>query len=174
MILKQNKQLRFNSNFIDFYPLNPQLKGLISFIYFFLHYAYFYVLRQGVLGYIKEVSFSDCNHLYELVTLSFDSKNNIAYFSEESDNYESKINTPELEQLAEEGNIIELCRRGIADHEKMTKDNFFYLLIAWGKILEELPPFALLYEDDKNWFDVLPFDSKEAMEKFVADHTQPE
>jgi len=42
------------------------------------------------------------------------------------------------------------------------------------KIWNERFPYVLLYLDEKDWYDILPFDSKETMEKFVADHTQPE
>jgi len=108
--------------------------------------------------------------MYEEINVSIDNESDLVYFSEELDSYEHEITTPELDQLAEDGNTIELCRRGIARHITMTKNNFFYLLTAWGRLCEKLPPFALMYEDDKNWFDILPFESKEAMEKFVADH----
>ena len=86
----------------------------------------------------------------------------------------NKPTTEEIENLLDEENFIELCEIGFLDYVVMTKDNFYHLLLVWDKVLDQAPPFALLYEDDKNWFDVLPFDSKEAMETFVADHTQPE
>ena len=31
---------------------------------------------------------------------------------------------------------------------------------------------ALLYQNELDWYDVLPFDSEQAMKQFVTDHTQ--
>jgi hypothetical protein len=56
----------------------------------------------------------------------------------------------------------------------MTKDNIIHLLTIWEKIITQKSNFVLLYLDDKDWYDVLPFDTEEAMEKFLADHTQEE
>jgi len=68
--------------------------------------------------------------------------------------------------------IIQLCHEKSLDYNIMTKDNFIYLLTQWNKIVDQLLPFALLYIDENNWYDVLPFDTQEAMEQFVADHTK--
>jgi len=54
----------------------------------------------------------------------------------------------------------------------LTKDNFFYILRTWNKYLEENPPFLLLYQDENDWFDILSFQSKEEMDRFVKNHTE--
>jgi len=61
---------------------------------------------------------------------------------------------------------------GFLKYTMMIKDNFYYLILTWNKILDQLPPFVLLYQDDQDWYEILSFDSKEAMEKFVTDHTK--
>jgi hypothetical protein len=48
-----------------------------------------------------------------------------------------------------------------------------HILLSWDKIWKDRSiQFILLYQDNKNWYDVLPFESQEAMEIFVADHTK--
>jgi len=111
---------------------------------------------------------------FEMVEISIDYKNNQVYFSEDYNSYRDKPTTAKIEELLEEENFIELCKIGFLDYTTMSKDNFIHLLLAWDKILDQLPPFALLYQDDNDWFDVLPFDSQETMKMFVADHTNLE
>lgn len=45
-------------------------------------------------------------------------------------------------------------------------------MVVWNKIIEQAPPFALLYKDEKDWYDALPFESTELMEEFIAQHTK--
>lgn len=60
------------------------------------------------------------------------------------------------------------------DYIILSQENFNKIIINWDKCWEskDVNPFILLYQDDKDWFDILPFESQEAMEKFVADHTK--
>ena len=66
---------------------------------------------------------------------------------------------------------LEHFQEGILGSVHLSTDNFFYILRTWDKYLEEKPPFLLLYQDENDWFDLMPFDSKAAMEIFVQEHT---
>ena len=68
--------------------------------------------------------------------------------------------------------IIQLCHNNSLSYNTMTKENFIHLMSLWNNLINKLTPLILLYQDDKDWFDVKPFDTQEAMEQFVADHTQ--
>ena len=68
-------------------------------------------------------------------------------------------------------NTLQLCQNNVIDYAVLTKDNFIHLLTKWGNLFKAKEPFVLLYLDDKGWYDVLPFDSLESMNKFAADHT---
>ncbi|MDP3787710.1 MAG: hypothetical protein Q8Q60_00150 [Candidatus Chromulinivorax sp.] len=110
---------------------------------------------------------------FELLNIDIDNKENLVYFSESWYDYKSKPTTPEIEALLEAEDFIQLCKMGFLDYAVMTKDNFMHLLLTWDTILNQLPSFALLYLDDKGWYDIKAFDSQTAMEQFVADHTTP-
>ena len=167
MYIKQKKDLQFKS--INFYPLNPNRENSISFIYLFFHDAFHYVYRSGINEFIEK---NREGMSFEMIELSIDNHNDLIYLSESWHSYKNKPTTPEIERLLEEENFIKLCKMGFLDYVVMTKENFIHILFAWDKILHQLPPFALLYQDDKDWYDVLPFDTQEAMEQFVADHRQ--
>ena len=40
------------------------------------------------------------------------------------------------------------------------------------KAVDQKIPFILLYEDENDWYDLLPFNTKESMKQFVTDHTK--
>ena len=50
---------------------------------------------------------------------------------------------------------------------KMSVQNFLEFREQWVLLKQELPPFALIYRNDKDWIDCKGFESKEAMELFV-------
>ncbi len=173
MKIKQTAKLKLSSEY--YYPAKqPYITPAKSSIYYissFFMGGVGYVLRQGINEYMKKMSESECNFLYDEVTISFDNEHNLVYLSDKLSNYEAQINTQELNELADDGKIVELCRRGIVDHAVLTKENFIHILLTWDKILDQSPPFALLYQNENNWYDSVGFDSLEAMEKFIADHT---
>ena len=128
---------------------------------------------RGVSDFIKAINtYSRDGMSFEFVEITIDRENDLVYFSESWYDYKNKPTTPEIDQLLEEENFIKLCKIGFLDYIVMTKDNFIHLLLAWDNILKQLPPFALLYLDDKDWFDIMPFQTQEEMEQFVADHTK--
>jgi len=167
MKIQRSKQLQLQS--IYYYPVDPRMFDSISFIYSFFLHGFVYVRRNGIFNFIKK--YKDGIELEE-VNIDIDNTNNIVYFSEGHYGYDNKPTTSEVDDLFEEQNFIELCKIGFLDHITMTKDNFTHILLTWDKIIDQQSPFALLYQDNKNWFDVKPFNTQEAMEQFVADHTQ--
>lgn len=172
MYIKQSKQLQFRS--IDFYPLNPRYENSISFIYLFFHDAYGYIQRQGIIEYIHELNTMNERALsYQNINVGIDYKNNLIYLCEGWYDYHNKPTTQEIEALLESEDFVELCRIGFLEYAVMSKDNFIHLLLAWDKIWNQKTiMLILLYLNDKDWYDVLPFDSQEAMEQFVADYTK--
>jgi len=160
--------------------------GYSSYEMFPEYDSFFYISRFFLVDFKRfrsfgmKVFFEELNMLgndtigTEDVNINIDQNDNKIYISESYYTYDQKPRTPEIEKLFNQSNFLELCKIGFLDYVTMTKDNFFHLLLIWDRFLDQSPPFVLLYEDDKNWFDILPFDSKKAMEKFVADHTELE
>ena len=135
----------------------------------FLIWFFNYVRRDGVSNFIKK---NKEGIEFEEVNIDIDNINNLVYLSESWYDYKNKPTTKKIDELLEEENFIELCKIGFLDHITMTKDNFTHILLTWDKLLDQQSPFALLYQDDKDWFDVKPFETQEAMEQFVADYTK--
>ena len=112
--------------------------------------------------------FFDINTLYEAVII-LDKNNNLVYVVEGYDNdYRYRISEITKEM------IIDMCKRGELNFNILSQDNFKYLFKKWIQILKNEPNFTLLYQDDNNWYDLLPFDTQECMKQFVADHTKQE
>ena len=172
MYIKQNKKLQFRS--IDFYPLNPRRENSISFIYLFFHDAYVYIQRQGVTEYINKLNSIHKGMLeYEMVDVGIDNINNLIYLCEGWYDYHNKPTTPEIDALLESENIVELCHIKFLEYAVMTKENFIHLILSWDKIWnQKLIVFILLYQNEHDWYDILPFETEEAMDQFIADHTQ--
>jgi len=120
-------------------------------------------------NFIKKQDLFEGIGVFEKVELVMDDENNLVYISDAyDDDYRSRI------MNLTKSMILGFCLDGSLDYNIMTKDNFFHLLLSWDKYFNQLIPFILLYQDGKDWYDLLPFDSQEAMKKFVADHTKSE
>ena len=155
----------------DFVLINEGSLSNFFNLTMFLLWLFGYVKIDGVLNFFEK---NKLGMMFEEINIDIDNEHDLVYLSENYCGCRNRPTTPKIESLLEEENFIKLCNMGFLNHTVMTKKNFMHLLVAWDKILCDLPPFALLYLDDKNWYDVLPFDSQEAMEKFVADHTKIE
>jgi len=171
MIIKKSEQLRYNIGFNAFFPFKPQIQAPLSLINTFFIYAYRYIRNDDNLIFmqkIEKILLYGMN--FENNSVDIDTLNNLVYIS---DVYydKNKPTTDEIEKLLDEENKIELCKIGFLEHVILTKENFLHIILSWDKAINQQSPFALLYEDNKGWYDVLPFDSQEAMEKFVTDHT---
>ncbi len=67
-----------------------------------------------------------------------------------------------------EAALIQRCLQSEAYYSTMSYYNFCYLVCAWIEILKIKPEFALLYQDEKGWIDLMPFRTKRAMKEFVT------
>jgi len=106
-----------------------------------------------------------------MITVSVDNDANLVYLHEDSLDFIEKIKSKELIKFYEELSDLDLCRNNIVGYVVMTKDNFIYLLTTWDQLWDQKPPFVLLYQDDKNWYELLPCQSEEEMDKFITDHS---
>lgn len=174
MIIKQSKQLEYLVGFNAFFTLKPEFQTSISFINMFFLDAFAYLKRGGDLIFMQKIEkILKYGMGFENVRVTIDNFNNLVYISEVYYDRE-KQTTDEIEKMLDEQDEIELCKIEFLNHVVLTKENFIHIILSWDKALNQLSPLALLYQDDKNWYDLLPFDSKEAMEKFIVDHTKPE
>ncbi len=57
-------------------------------------------------------------------------------------------------------------------HLTITQEIFIQIILLWIQCWQKKSHFALLYLDDKNWYNVLPSDTQQAMEEFIATHTK--
>ena len=99
-------------------------------------------------------------------TIVLEQKKNLVYICDLF--YETYLRMED--QSAE--HILELCLQGEYEYNVITLENFKYLLDQWIAILEYKPNFALLYQDENDWYDVLPFQTESQMKQFVQDHQQ--
>ena len=164
----------FTRNLEKSYSLHSLTEQSSNYIAYFLCDSFSSLKRIGITDFINELSnFNKDGIEFELVDLNLDQKTNFIYISETYSDYSKKtIRNPALDRLINMAPPIELCKKNLIQYSIMTKENFIHILLAWDNILHQLPPFALLYQDDENWYNVLPFDTQKAVEQFVADHTK--
>jgi hypothetical protein len=165
MLIQQCKQFKHEEK--NFYPIYPIFQYNISFISTFLVLDYGHI-RQN-LEYEIKYHFIDRPGLgFQTAEVSVDNENDLVYIGVMPDpcDYEDK-DYP----FIDEKTSLEHFQEGILESVHLKKDNFFRILRIWKKYLEEKPPFLLLYQDENDSFDILPFQSKEKMDQFVKDHT---
>jgi len=166
MYIQQHKQLKYKSE--DFYPINPIFKCNISFLSYFLMLDFGHI-RQNLEYEIKYYFIDNEGTGFPTTEVSVDNKNNLVYIGEMPDpcDYEDE-DYPFISGKTP----LEHFQEGLLESVNLTKDNFFHILRTWNKYLEEKPSFLLLYQDENDWFDILPFQSKEEMDQFVENHTE--
>lgn len=164
MYIKYQKQLSYKAG--SFYPVHPLEEYPISWVYLFLHESYRFIQNKGVKNFIKNVYRIDKNEFeYESIHLLVDNSDKKAYIYVFNDS--EFYNNYNLEML------IELFKKDYKKAVIISQNNFEHLIIMWDKIWHlKFVKFILLYQDDQSWFDVKPFETQEAMEEFVAQHTQ--
>ena len=127
-----------------------------------------YLLQQGsfhdVQNFLKKITESFENGLFQYFAITIDDIQNLIYMSD------LHYYDYSLAKNMSASKIIQLCHERSLEYNVLSKDNFIYLLTTWNKILDQLPQFALLYQNDNDWYDILPFQTQEAMKQFVADH----
>lgn len=172
MTIKDSTQLRYSVGFHVFFTIKPDIQTSICLVNIFFRENLRYLKDEDELNFKQNIEKLLKHGMgFENVYVSVDSVHDLVYLSEYY--YDSdRSTTDEIEALLEEQNFIELCKIGFLDHVVLTQDNLIHLILVWDKALKQQSPFLLLYLDDKNWYDVLPFETQEAMEKFIADHTE--
>ena len=68
--------------------------------------------------------------------------------------------------------VLELCKQGDIEFDTLFFDNFKYLLQQWINLLKREPKFALLYQDECDWYDVMEFQTREEMMQFIDNHLE--
>ena len=175
MKIQQYKQFQLKNNEYGF-PGTTYYQNPISYVELFLYRSSGHIYRKGgpaaFLNSLVIRKNGECGMTFDMVDLNVDIQNNLIYLGEIFDAYEANMTDEEFNIKYNNMNALQLCQNNITDCAVMTKDNFIHLLTVWLKFYDTMPPFVLLYLDDKNWYDLLPFDSKEIMAKFIADHTK--
>ena len=54
---------------------------------------------------------------------------------------------------------------------KISIKNFISFAETWLEIKKNRTPFALIYQDEHDWIDAKPFETQEAMELFIKNHS---
>jgi hypothetical protein len=98
---------------------------------------------------------------YSQIVVDYDAK--IVYLIM-VDIYDIKDRTHNLNEAA----LIQRCLQNEAYYSTMSYYNFCYLVCAWIEILKIKPEFAMLYQDEKGWIDLMPFRTEHAMKEFVT------
>lgn len=172
MYVVQNVILKFDTK--KYYSLNSINKENITYVAFFLFDVFPSLKRSGISNFINELnSFEPDGIEFELVGLDVDQATNLIYISETYNDYKKRaITNLELNNLMNKVITLEFCKKNLIKYAVMTKENFIHLLLKWEQLIISLPLYILLYRDDKNWYDVLPFEAEETMRQFVDDHLQ--
>ncbi|AXK61034.1 hypothetical protein [Candidatus Chromulinivorax destructor] len=174
MIIKDSTQLRYSVGFHVFFTIKPEIQTSICLVNIFFRENLRYLKDEDELNFKQNIKkLLEHGMGFENIYVSVDQVHHLVYLSEYENDFYRSI-SDEIEALLEEQNFIELCKIGFLDHVVLTKDNLHDVILIWDKALKEQSPFLLLYLDDKSWYNVLPFETEEAMQKFVADHTQHE
>lgn len=88
--------------------------------------------------------------------------------------YEQNMTEEEFNIKYNNMNTLQLCQHKIIDCAVMTRNQFVELLTIWMYFYTKTtPPFVLLYLDDENEYNLLPFDTQDTMELFIKEHTSP-
>lgn len=170
MHIKEFIKCEFDTN--GYYPTYSNNMQSITYIAIFFYDGFPHIYRNKTTDFIAKLKTTYKDGMSsEMIELTLDNKNDLAYISELFEESAQEI-TPEINQLLETESTIELCRRNIVGHAVMTKENLFHLLLKWTELVDKKAPYILIFLNDKDWYDSLPFDTQEDMEQFVADHTQ--
>ncbi len=136
----------------DLYPTTLFLKEIFDYNIV----MYYYQRMNNIQLLSKMFSF-----LYSQIVVNYDTKTIYAINVDVDDLQERNNN---LNEAA----LIQRCLQNEAYYNTMSYYNFCYLVCAWIEILKIKPEFALLYQDEKGWIDLMPFRTERAMKEFVT------
>ncbi len=155
----------------SYHVLYPGNMENIDYVAIFFAYGFPYIYRNGVAEFIKKLKTIYKEGMnFEMIELSLDNENNLAYISESYDCSKKEI-TSEIELLINTESTIELCHKNFIGHATLTQENLFHLLLTWEQLRNKKDPYILIYLDDNNWYDSASFDTEKSMNQFLADHT---
>ncbi len=156
----------------DRYSVYKKFDIDLHFLSIFLTDVVYYDFRMKIQELIQDLdTFHSDGQGFDFVELDVDHKNNMIYLSEPYSDYMKKIPDPKFYEFYSTTLSVILCQNNLIEHLVITKNNFVHVLSLWTECWEHRKAFALLYQDDQGWYDVLPFDTQETMEQFIADHT---
>jgi len=177
MKIQQYKLFQFKTQFNRYgnvahsYYQNP-----ISYVESFLYDVYGYVYRAGgPKEFLDHFIIRENGSMiggFNTIEFNLDTVNNIIYVGEIFDAGDLHMTDAEFNDKFGNMTSLQLCQNKIIDGAIISRNNFIKLLTTWGQLVQKKSAYILLYFDDQNWYDALPFDSKEAMENFIADHAQ--
>lgn len=173
MHIKQYKKLKFSDSFMNYYPIIPFFeKNAIYYIYFFFDEFYEYIKKNGVLKFLEEINKNkEDEYVYETISLSIDWNNKLLYLHETQFDYCKNAKNSELKKILDELTPLQACQQNLIKHAVLTQENFNKIIIDWNNNWESSKenPFLLLYQNDKDCFDLMSFKSQELMKKFIVE-----
>ena len=103
--------------------------------------------------------------------MSSDYKNKLIYLHDTQFDYCKDAKSSDLAKLLDELSPLQACQQNLIDYVVLTQKNFYQLVYNWDSLYQKNPvPFALLYKDENDWYDVIPFQTEEEMQNFVSNH----
>ncbi|MBP6869402.1 hypothetical protein KBC04_00750 [Candidatus Babeliales bacterium] len=124
----------------------------------YLYYLYTYITTDYDPSDTK--LFTEQERVLNITFVVTDLKNKIAYIGEHYDDPDDIFFHTDAEDINETNSC------------KISIDNFQEFIQNWQQIKKELPPFAIIYRDDKGWVHCQGFQLKEDMEQFIQDAQQ--
>lgn len=163
----------YQKKFKAYSSLKSEPHNDLYYLTIFLTCFFGSIKKNGVMKFIEELNGLYKNGIiFEMVEINIDHVNNLIYISESYNDYSEQMNNPTLQSLLEQSSTLDLCHANLIHYMTMPKDNFEHLLLQWNQLIDIWIPFALLYQDNNNWYDILPFDTEKSMKQFVIDHTK--
>ena len=169
MKIKQNDMLELNQN--HYYSLYHVFQHDISFISSFLNNAFDYIDKDEIIKLINSLSATGCH--FNHIGISKDNEKNLIYINEEmivSSDLPFTQEEETLNNLFLNHTRLELCQKNLIECSFLSQDNCMSLVVKYDALYTQKVPYILLYQDDNNWYDFLPFETEEAMNQFATDH----
>ncbi len=172
MNIKEFVKFELNDN--SYYPQYENKIQNINYLAMFFYDGFRYIYRNGTVDFVEKLKKYELDGMsFEMIELTIDDENNLAYMNEPFDWSQKEI-TPEIQHLINTEATLELCHRDFLGYVVMTKENLFYLLLKWEELCNKKDLYILIYKDDKDWYDSTSFESKELMNVLLAEHGQQE
>ena len=170
MYIKQANLFEFSSSFNNFYYFENSLISNVNigYVSIFLN-SDFWSIKKDLENDIQRIFINGKGIAFQTTAVVIDSNKQFIYIGVLPDYCDE--DEEGFKPMVEDKSVLEHFQENLLDNVRLTKDNFFYILRTWKKYLEEKPSFLLLYQNENDWFDILPFQSKEEMDQFIKEHT---